>query len=99
MKSYNLVISPLARNDIIGIYQFGKRNWGVAKSSIYIDMLKAQIWNLKKHPKIGMEREELFPYLRSFTVESHVVFYRLDPKNIEIVRVLHGRQDPQRQIK
>jgi len=32
-------------------------------------------------------------------MESHVVFYQVQSNHIEIVRVLHARQDPNRHIK
>ena len=48
---------------------------------------------------MGAEREELLPDMRSFSVDSHVVFYRLQQSQVEVVRVLHGRQDPRRYIK
>jgi len=38
------------------------------------------------------------PEMRSFPVESHIVFYQVRSKQIEIIRVLHGRQDPDRHI-
>jgi toxin ParE1/3/4 len=39
------------------------------------------------------------PGIRSLSAESHVIFYRVREGVIEIVRVLHGRQDPNRHIK
>ncbi len=48
---------------------------------------------------MGLEREELLSNMRSFPVDSHVIFYRLKQYQIEVVRILHGRQDPQRHIK
>jgi toxin ParE1/3/4 len=48
---------------------------------------------------MGIEREELLPNMRSFSVDSHVVFYRLQQSQVEVVRVLQGRQDPRRHIK
>ncbi len=48
---------------------------------------------------MGVEREESLPNMHSFSVDSHVVFYRLQQSQVEVVRVLHGRQEPQRHIK
>lgn len=99
MSSYKLIISPIARDDLKDIYQFGMRSWGEAQSSKYLDTLKVHFWTLTEQPKMGIEREELLPNMRSFPVESHVIFYRLEAKQIEIIRVLHERQDPIRHIK
>lgn len=99
MSSCNLVISPIARDDLKDIYQFGMRSWGEAQSSKYLDTLKAQLWTIAEQPEMGVERKELLPNMRSFPIENHVIFYRLEIEQIEIIRVLHGRQDPQRHIK
>ncbi|MES9903679.1 MAG: type II toxin-antitoxin system RelE/ParE family toxin [Sedimenticola sp.] len=99
MSSHNLVISPLSQNDLKRIYQYGVRNWGAVQAADYLELLKNCLWNLTEQPKIGIAREGLLPNMRSLPVESHVVFYRLQNRQIEIVRILHGRQDPQRHIR
>jgi toxin ParE1/3/4 len=98
MNSYQLVISPAALDDLQGIYQFGLRKWGQTQSSQYLDHLKAQFWVLTEQPLMGIERPELLPGMRSFSVESHVMFYRVQSMQIEIFRVLHSRQDPNRRL-
>jgi toxin ParE1/3/4 len=99
MDSYRLVVSPAAKDDLSGIYQFGLQHWGVTQASNYLENLKALFWRLTEQPKMGIDREDLLPTMRSFTVETHVVFYRLRSDQVEIVRVLHGRQDPKRHFK
>jgi len=99
VTDYNLVLSPRSLDDLKGIYQYGVLNWGAVQASDYLDTLKAYFWKLTEQPKIGVEREELLLHMRSFSVEHHIVFYRLQSDYIEIVRVLHTRQDPQLHIK
>jgi toxin ParE1/3/4 len=99
MSNHNLVISPAARDDLREIYQFGLRNWGQNQSSSYLDKLKELFWLLTEQNHIGVERPEIFPEARSFAVERHVVFYQVQSNHIEIIRVLHARQDPNRHIK
>ncbi len=99
MSDYRLIISPVAQDDLKNIYQFGLRNWGVNQSLKYLENLKERFWALIKQPLIGIERSELMPEMRSFPVESHIVFYQVRSKKIEIIRILHGRQDPNRHIK
>jgi len=98
MTDHQLVISPAARDDLRGIYQFGLRNWGENQSSRYLENLKERFWSLTKLPHIGVERPELLPAIRSFPVKSHVIFYQVRSGQIEIIRVLHDRQDPNRHI-
>ena len=99
MVAYALVISPVALNDLRKIYQYGTLNWGIAKATRYLDFLKNQFWSLTEHPQMGVERNELETAVRSLTIDSHVIFYRTRKQKVEIIRVLHGRQDPQRHIK
>lgn len=99
MPVQQLVIAPAARDDLKNIYQYGRRQWGKARSDGYMAILREQFWSLTVQPLIGIERPELPPEIRSLVIQSHTVFYRVVAKRIEIIRVLHGRQDPQRHLK
>ena len=99
MSAHQLVIAPAAKNDLKDIYQYGLRKWGKVKSDSYLVALKDQFWSLTKQPLIGIERLELLPDTRSLHIQSHTLFYRVTANRIEIIRVLHGRQDPQRHFK
>lgn len=35
----------------------------------------------------------------TFAIGSHTLFYRVTSNNIEIIRLLHHHQDPQRHLK
>jgi toxin ParE1/3/4 len=96
MPAYKLVIAPAAKNDLKDIYQYGLRQWGPAQSDSYLSAIKNQLWLLTEQPLIGVERSELLPHIRSLPIQSHILFYRVTANQIEIIRVLHGRQDPQR---
>jgi toxin ParE1/3/4 len=55
--------------------------------------LRAQARKLAATPRIGRSGEELRPDLFSFPGGKHVLFYRLQPGGIVLVRVLHGARD------
>ena len=99
MASHKLVIAPAAKNDLKDIYQYGLRQWGQAQSESYLSTIKNQFWLLTQQPLMGTERPELLPDTRSLPIESHTLFYRVTANRVEIIRVLHGRQDPQRHLK
>lgn len=99
MAPYQLVIAPAAKNDLKEIYQYGLRQWGQAQSESYLSTIKKQFWLLTQQPLMGTERPELLPNSRSLPIESHTLFYRVTANRVEIIRVLHGRQDPQRHLK
>ena len=48
---------------------------------------------LSKHPYLGRRRDDLRPGLRSLTVGSYVVIYRVEGSSVRILHVLHGRRD------
>ena len=48
---------------------------------------------LVQNPRAGRLRPDLGPNLRSFAVHNYIVFYIPQSAGIEIVRVVHGRQD------
>ncbi len=99
MASHQLVIAPAAKTDLKDIYQYGLRQWGQAQSESYLAAIKNQFWLLTQQPLMGAERNELLPEVRSLPIESHTLFYRVTTDTVEIIRVLHGRQDPQRHLK
>jgi toxin ParE1/3/4 len=99
MASHQLVIAPAAKSDLKDIYQYGLRQWGQEKSESYLSTINKQFWLLTQQPYMGTERPELLPHARSLPIESHTLFYRVIANRVEIIRVLHGRQDPQRHLK
>jgi toxin ParE1/3/4 len=99
MPLHQLVIAPAAKNDLKEIYQYGLRQWGKAQSESYLSTLKNQFWLLTQQPLVGIERPELLQDTRSLPIKSHTLFYRLTNNKVEIILILHGRQDPQRHLK
>jgi toxin ParE1/3/4 len=96
--NFNLVISPLAQQDLQTIVLYTKQQWGEAKAKVYLSDIKLRFYDLIEQPQIGLNRDALFKNLSSITVNRHVIFYRIDNSAIQIVRVLHQRQDPQTQL-
>lgn len=99
MPAHQLVIAPAAKTDLKDIYQYGLRQWGQTQSESHLENIKEQFWTLTKQPLIGVDRSELLSGARSLPIESHTLFYRVTPDTLEIIRVLHSRQDPQRHLK
>jgi len=99
MPAHQLVIALAAKTDLKDIYQYGLRQWGQSQSESYLENIKEQFWTLTEQPLIGIDRSELLSNTRSLTIESHTLFYRVTPETVEIIRVLRGRQDPQRHLK
>ena len=99
MPAHQLVIAPAGKADLKGVYQYGLRQWGQTQSDSYLENLKDHFWSLTEQPLMGVERSELLPGIRNLPIESHALFYRVTTDTVEIIRLLHGRQDLQRQLK
>jgi len=54
---------------------------------------------LGQFPEMGRTREELAPGLRSVIVGQYVLFYRVTPAAIEVIRILHGARDIEAALK
>ncbi len=48
---------------------------------------------LANTPFAGRARSDLAPDLRSFPAGNYIIFYFPIPEGIEVVRVMHARQD------
>jgi len=48
---------------------------------------------LAEFPEVGRTREEISPGLRSILVQRYVLFYRVTPVGVEVLRILHGARD------
>lgn len=48
---------------------------------------------LLDQPRMGTKRDDLKPEMRSITEGNYVIFYRIVPDGIQILRVLHAAQD------
>ncbi|PLY04407.1 MAG: type II toxin-antitoxin system RelE/ParE family toxin [Desulfuromonas sp.] len=95
---WRLFFSPAALADLHEIYRHGLGIWGEEQSSRYLAQLEECLWLLTEQPKMGAARAELFPEVRSLPVERHIIFYQLRSSTVEIIRVLHCRQDPGRHV-
>jgi len=90
-KFYEL--SDVADEDISEIFDYTAMEFGYEQAVKYVSELEDLFNKLLDNPKMGRERGEIKPGLRSFPKSSHVVFYRLMKDRIRIVRVLHGSKD------
>jgi toxin ParE1/3/4 len=87
-----LRITPRATLDLIEIWNY-IADGSVEIADMFIDQLHEAMQNLCRHPGMGRQREELAPRIRSFPFQRYIIFYRVDQKTLEVVRVIHGARD------
>ncbi|OED49900.1 plasmid stabilization protein ParE [Rhodobacteraceae bacterium (ex Bugula neritina AB1)] len=87
------VIRPAARADLAAIWRYGLETWGEAQADAYADSLFALFDLLADFPEMARKRSEFTPPVRIHPSGAHLVIYRLDQDHLEILRILHARQD------
>ena len=90
MCSYRL--TERAKEDLIGIAQYGDEHFGVAQSNRYRDQLKQRFSILAETPLLYPAVDHIRQDYRRSVCGVHSIYYRIEGDTVEIVRVL-GRQD------
>lgn len=89
-KSYGL--SPRAEIDLEEIWIYTFQNWSLEQADSYHNSLVLTFEGLADGTKRGREVDVRPGYLKC-PVESHMVYFRVTGDQIEVIRVLHQRQD------
>ena len=84
--------SPQAELDITSIWQFIAED-NLKAADALIDRIEAAFDMLAQAPMAGRARDDLGSNFRSFPIRSYIIFYVPVSDGIEVVRVMHGRQD------
>ena len=95
MKQY--VTTPAADEDMFQIALYIAHD-NLEAALRQIDKFEAAFDKLGEFPGIGRSREELGSNLRSYVIGKYVVFYREMAAGVEIVRVIHGARDIEKQF-
>ena len=94
----NILLRPLAQEDLINIWLHTYSNWGDRQADSYLDGLQSAFEYLSDNPLVCREREEFNPAVRIYNFEEHIVVYQIDSSCIDVIRVLHKSMDIESQI-
>jgi len=88
------LLSPAARADLEGIWDYTARTWGEAQAERYILAIRQACMGLADGTRQGRPIDEIRAGYRKLAVESHFLFYRLNERGVvDVVRILHRRMD------
>lgn len=89
-----------AELDLIGVAEWSEEHHGVAQRDHYIDQLQTESNKLPDYhrSRIPWSIDKL-PGIWGSQCQSHALYFRIVEDGLEVVRVLHERQDPTRHIK
>ena len=89
-----LRVAPEAATELHEIWDYTAAQSGQRRTADYvIDAIVDRFALLARRPHIGRPRDDLRPGLRSSTVGSYVILYRIDGDDVIVLRVIHGRRD------
>jgi toxin ParE1/3/4 len=90
MGTYRLTTPAAA--DYVNILVFTLERWGLEQYDRYSTLLDSAFMKLVSLPKLGKHKSYIPSDARLYRVGSHQVVYRRIGQDIEILRILHIRQ-------
>ena len=88
-----LRLRPAAVSDLETIFATGRADWGAARAEDCLSTLLDKLDLLAGFPELARLRPEIAPPVRIHPHGVHLVVYDAVPGGIEVVRILHQRQD------
>jgi len=88
-----VIFTGPARKQVRDINAHSHKTYGPMTAQIYVQGMQNTLSHLDKNPGTGRKRDELGPNILSFPRGSHMIFYRLVPGGIEVLAVIHQRDD------
>ncbi|MBC8286894.1 MAG: type II toxin-antitoxin system RelE/ParE family toxin [Nitrospinae bacterium] len=86
MADYRL--SQSAKEDLIGIAQYGDDHYGVEQSDRYRDRLKQRFLVLADQPMLYPAVDHIRIGYRRSICGAHSIYYRIEGDTVEIMRIL-----------
>lgn len=88
-----------AIEDLSKIWDYTYEVWSENQADKYYMMLLNSCTEISENPEIGKNYDEIDHGILGLNVSKHIIFYRIvKPKEIEILRILHGRMDLKNRI-
>ena len=92
-----IAFSPAAEDDIGEIWDYSADRWGPDQADSYTDAIRDVCYALAKGTKRGRPADVL-PDFQKYLCGSHVVYFLDYTDHLDVIRVLHQRQDAERHL-
>ena len=98
--SGGFVLTPRARDDLDGIWDFTVEHWDVDQADRYLySPARSGFREPGRRDRSGRSAETIRPGYHRLTGGAHIVFYRTgDAGRIEVIRIRHERMDAERHL-
>lgn len=88
----NFILAPSSTRDLDRLSEYFLEN-NVEAGERLFKTLNQKFYNLTQFPNIGKPYPHLDSNIRGLLVEKYIIFYRVTEIQVEIVRIVDGRQD------
>ncbi len=88
-----VILSVEAENDLEEIYDYSVDRFGLKVADEYFSQMVEGFDRIAQFPESAIVRNELTADLRSKVYGSHVIFFKVQPEQILIIRILHQSRD------
>ena len=87
-----------ADSDLQKIYIHSTKEFGTIRADKYIHDIENIFKNLAKNNQMGRDCSHIKPNLRSFPVETHTIYYKVQNYGVAIIRILHQSMDEEKHL-
>jgi toxin ParE1/3/4 len=88
----NFILAPSSTRDLDKLSQYFLET-NVEAGERLFKALNERFYSLTQFPSMGKPYPHLHPNIRGLLVDKYIIFYRVTVVQVEIVRVVDGRQD------
>ena len=96
MSDYRL--TPAARRDLEAIWRFTCAQWNADQADRYLDQFTDAFRVLAATPGIGPTCDHVQRGGRRWPMERHMIYFRIMPYGVAVIRILHDRMDARRHL-
>ena len=98
MTKRDILLRPLAEEDLKSIYDYSYEKFGLNRAVEYIHDLNNAFIKLANNPDLARKCDFIIPDLLTYQVSSHIIFFKVTKSRISIVRILHKSMDSPRHL-
>jgi len=91
-------LRPKAIADLGAIWDYTVETWGEEQAERYLHLINQSLRKIAYHPGLGRPSDEIRKGYRMYGVGRHLIFYRANDAEIDVVRILHERMDVDRHL-
>ena len=93
-----IILSPKAKSDLSGIWDYTLLEWGVEQAEKYVRELWSTMERAARDPTTSIDIGDVRRKYRKSRAGSHVIFFKVTDDGIDVVRILHQRMDFERHL-